>query len=230
MSKLDNEELIRRVSRELMDSYDEELEMEVEDRDRVPLPEGADEDRQERGRRRRKDREDSGERTGIFRLRRDRGEDIWPDDGISDEDYWASVAADRPLNAAGSPLDDDPLPRPAAGGEKGAGHLPRRCAVERGVPLRLLGIGIGPGANQPRRQLGLAGHRGVVEQCLTARALKPRARSIALDRGEEPVSRRRPQDGVEGRIRSERPAFDLHYPQIRSGRSRSAEKSVTARQ
>jgi cytochrome c oxidase subunit I len=32
------------------------------------------------------------------------------------------------------------------------------------------------------------------------------------------------------RIRSERPAFDLHYPQIRSGRSRSAEKSVTARQ
>ncbi len=62
------------------------------------LPEGADEDRPERGRRRRRDREDRGERTGILRLRRDRGEDIWPDDGISDEDYWASVAADRPLD------------------------------------------------------------------------------------------------------------------------------------
>jgi hypothetical protein len=77
------------------------------------LPEGADDERQERGRRRRKDREDTGERTGIFRLRRDRGEDIWPDDGISDEDYWASVAADRPLNGADSPLDD-PLSRAAA--------------------------------------------------------------------------------------------------------------------
>jgi polyphosphate kinase len=41
MAKLDNEELIRRISRELMDSYDEELEMEVEDRDRLPLPAGA---------------------------------------------------------------------------------------------------------------------------------------------------------------------------------------------
>jgi polyphosphate kinase 2 len=41
MSTLDNEELIRRISRELMDSYDEELEMEVEDKDRVPLPSGG---------------------------------------------------------------------------------------------------------------------------------------------------------------------------------------------
>jgi polyphosphate kinase 2 len=41
MSTLDNEELIRRISRELMDSYDEELEMEVEDKDRVPLPPDA---------------------------------------------------------------------------------------------------------------------------------------------------------------------------------------------
>ncbi len=86
------------------------------------LPEGADDDRQERGRRRRKDREDRGERTGILpRLRRDRGEDIWPDDGISDEDYWASVAADRPLNGAGSPLDD----------ERGPAGAPRRPADPR---------------------------------------------------------------------------------------------------
>lgn len=75
------------------------------------LPEGADEDRQERSRRRRRDREDRGERTGILRLRRDRGEDIWPDDGISDEDYWASVAADRPLNAG----DAGPKAAPRAG-------------------------------------------------------------------------------------------------------------------
>jgi polyphosphate kinase 2 len=38
MPKLD-EEMIRRITRDLMDSYDEELEMEVEDRH--PLPEGA---------------------------------------------------------------------------------------------------------------------------------------------------------------------------------------------
>jgi hypothetical protein len=72
------------------------------------LPEGADEDRPDRTRRRRRDREDRGERTGILRLRRDRGEDIWPDDGISDEDYWASVAADRPLNGTDSSLDNAP--------------------------------------------------------------------------------------------------------------------------
>ncbi len=80
------------------------------------LPDGADEDRSDRTRRRRRDREDRGERTGILRLRRDRGEDIWPDDGISDEDYWASVAADRPLNGTDSPLDNLPAtggsPRP----------------------------------------------------------------------------------------------------------------------
>jgi polyphosphate kinase len=41
MTMLDNEELIRRISRELMDSYDEELEMEFEDKDSRALPEGA---------------------------------------------------------------------------------------------------------------------------------------------------------------------------------------------
>jgi serine/threonine protein kinase len=30
-------------------------------------------------------------------LGRKRDQDIWPDDGVSDEDYWASVASDRPL-------------------------------------------------------------------------------------------------------------------------------------
>ena len=36
MPRLDSEELIRRISRDLADSYDEELEMETEDRH--PLP------------------------------------------------------------------------------------------------------------------------------------------------------------------------------------------------
>ena len=75
------------------------------------LPEGADDDRPDRGRRRRRDREDRGERTGILWMRRDRGEDIWPDDGISDEDYWASVAADRPLDGADAPPGAPPGPR-----------------------------------------------------------------------------------------------------------------------
>jgi polyphosphate kinase 2 len=45
MSSLDNEELIRRISRDLADSYDEELELETEDRHPLPdLPAGADGD------------------------------------------------------------------------------------------------------------------------------------------------------------------------------------------
>jgi hypothetical protein len=91
------------------------------------LPDGADEDRSDRGRRRRRDREDRGERTGILRLRRDRGEDIWPDDGISDEDYWASVASDRPLNGTDSPIDNFP----GAGGGTSASAGPRPGADGR---------------------------------------------------------------------------------------------------
>jgi hypothetical protein len=49
---------------------------------------------------RRRDRGERGERRRPRLGRRDKGEDIWPDDGVSDEDYWASVAADRPLPGA----------------------------------------------------------------------------------------------------------------------------------
>ncbi len=78
------------------------------------LPDGADEEPAERGGRRRKER---GERTGRLRLgRRDRGEEIWPDDGVSDEDYWASVASDRPLTGGHQPLRG----RTAAGGRQPA--------------------------------------------------------------------------------------------------------------
>jgi hypothetical protein len=74
------------------------------------LPDGTDDERAERGGRKRKARGEWGSRLG---LRRDRGEDIWPDDGVSDEDYWASVAADRPLTPSFSPLEADPGPAPA---------------------------------------------------------------------------------------------------------------------
>ena len=36
MPSLDREELVRRISRDLADSYDEELEMEIEDREHLP--------------------------------------------------------------------------------------------------------------------------------------------------------------------------------------------------
>ena len=118
------------------------------------LPDGADDDRPDRSRRRRRDREDRGERTGILRLRRDRGEDIWPDDGISDEDYWASVAADRPLNGTDSPPDNAPgagggnsrpgtdAARPARDARPGTGGADSRFGGEqrggeRGVTGRL---------------------------------------------------------------------------------------------
>jgi len=42
LSSLDGEELIRRVSRDIADGYDEEMELEIEDRHPLPgLPDGA---------------------------------------------------------------------------------------------------------------------------------------------------------------------------------------------
>jgi polyphosphate kinase 2 len=53
MSSLDSEELIRRIGRDLADSYDEELEMEIEDRHPLPgVPAGADGDAEKNYRRR----------------------------------------------------------------------------------------------------------------------------------------------------------------------------------
>lgn len=48
-----------------------------------------------------------GRKRRIRIKRRDKGDDIWPEDGVSDEDYWASVAADRPLPGTSSALDSD---------------------------------------------------------------------------------------------------------------------------
>ena len=47
-------------------------------------------------------------------LRRDRGEGIWPDDGVSDEAYWAEVAADTPLASRYEARLDASLPDAAA--------------------------------------------------------------------------------------------------------------------
>ncbi len=146
------------------------------------LPDGADDDRPDRSRRRRKDREDRGERTGILRLRRDRGEDIWPDDGISDEDYWASVAADRPLNGTDSPVDNAPgagggnsrpgmdAARPARDARPGTGGADSRFGGEqrggeRGVTGRLgpppgLAGDYKPGAQGSAGAAGGPGHPG----------------------------------------------------------------------
>jgi hypothetical protein len=145
------------------------------------LPDGADDDRPDRSRRRRRDREDRGERTGILRLRRDRGEDIWPDDGISDEDYWASVAADRPLNGTDLPADNAPsaggnsrqgtdASRPARGARPGTGGADSRFGGEqrggeRGVTGRLgpppgLAGDYKPGAQGGAGAAGGPGHPG----------------------------------------------------------------------
>jgi hypothetical protein len=96
------------------------------------LPNGADEVRPERSRRWRRDREDRTDWTGILRLRRDKGEDIWPDDGISDEDYWASVSADQPLNGAEVPDPDD---RRAPGAARRPGAGPRAGAASTDSPF-----------------------------------------------------------------------------------------------
>src|SRR5580692_10796659 len=134
------------------------------------LPEGSDEEPAERGSRRRKDR---GERTGVFRsLRRDRGEDIWPDDGISDEDYWASVASDRPLTGANPPLESDhlaaadsrPMGRPGGhASSDGGARMPATGADDARA-----GAGLRPGADprtgaDPRfgdEQRGVTGRLG----------------------------------------------------------------------
>jgi hypothetical protein len=94
---------------------------------------GADRgDRAERGGGRR--RRDRGERR--LRLgRRDRSVDIWPDDEVSDEDYWASVSADRPFHSANDALDADPsqadgrpMGRPAGAARRGGASESRLTA------------------------------------------------------------------------------------------------------
>jgi len=111
-------------------------------------------DRAERGGgRRRRDRGgDRGERR--LRLgRRDRSVDIWPDDEVSDEDYWASVSADRPFHSANDALDADPSQaadgRPM-GRSRTAGAARRGGASEsRRTADRPLGADRGPGGDRP---------------------------------------------------------------------------------
>jgi hypothetical protein len=109
-------------------------------------------DRAERGggRRRRERGGDRGERR--LRLgRRDRSPDIWPDDEVSDEDYWASVSADRPFHSANDALDADPsqaaadarpMGRPAGAARHGGASESRLTAD------RPLGADRGPGGER----------------------------------------------------------------------------------
>src|SRR5580693_1936077 len=110
-------------------------------------------DRAERGgggRRRRERGGDRGERR--LRLgRRDRSPDIWPDDEVSDEDYWASVSADRPFHSANDALDADPakaaadarpMGRPAGAARHGGAGESRLTAD------RPLGADRGPGGDR----------------------------------------------------------------------------------
>jgi hypothetical protein len=112
-------------------------------------------DRAERGGGRRR-RERGGERR--LRLgRRDRSPDIWPDDEVSDEDYWASVSADRPFHSANDALDADPSQ--AAAGARPMGRRARAArhggaSESRLTSGRPLGADRGPGerhlAGDPR--------------------------------------------------------------------------------
>jgi hypothetical protein len=107
-------------------------------------------DRAERGGGGRRRRERGGERR--LRLgRRDRSPDIWPDDEVSDEDYWASVSADRPFHSANDALDADPaqaaadarpMGRPAGAARHGGAGESRLTAD------RPLGADRGPGGDR----------------------------------------------------------------------------------
>ena len=107
-------------------------------------------DRAERGGgRRRRDRGERRRRLG----RRDRSVDIWPDDEVSDEDYWASVSADRPFHSANDALDADPSQaadgrpmgrsRPAGAARRGGARESRLTAD------RPPGADRGPGGDRP---------------------------------------------------------------------------------
>lgn len=110
------------------------------------------------GGRRRRDRGDRGgdrAERGERRLRlgrRDRSVDIWPDDEVSDEDYWASVSADRPFHSANDALDADPLQAAADGrpmGRPAGAARPGGASESRLTADRPLGADRGPGGDRP---------------------------------------------------------------------------------
>jgi hypothetical protein len=64
-----------------------------------------------------------------FGLRRRDDEEIWPDDGVSDEDYWATVATERSLPPANGPSANE---RPANGPAQAA--IPAAGPRHGGMP------------------------------------------------------------------------------------------------
>ena len=108
-------------------------------------------DRAERGGGRRRRERGGGRGERRLRLgRRDRSPDIWPDDEVSDEDYWASVSADRPFHSANDALDADPS-QAAAGrpmGRPPGAARPGGASESRLTADRPLGADRGPGGKR----------------------------------------------------------------------------------
>jgi hypothetical protein len=104
-------------------------------------------------------RRERGERRRPRLGRRDRDGEIWPDDGVSDEDYWASVAADRPLPGAGSGPEADatqvmgshagPVPGRPTGGYPGNESRPGSPGTHGGNGSRTGRLGAPPGLSGP---------------------------------------------------------------------------------
>jgi DNA polymerase-3 subunit gamma/tau len=102
-----------------------------------------------------------------FRLgRRDDEADIWPDDEVSDEDYWASVATEKSLPSTDQPRSGGPHfspagPRPTTADARPSG-LSRHAARPQATPRPAAGLAMpsttassplgatsGPGMNSP---------------------------------------------------------------------------------
>jgi hypothetical protein len=110
-------------------------------------------DRAERGGRRRRERGGDRSERRLRLGRRDRSPDIWPDDEVSDEDYWASVSADRPFHSANDALDADPSQAAAdarpMGRSRPAGAARHGGASESRLTAdRPLGADRGPGGER----------------------------------------------------------------------------------
>jgi hypothetical protein len=85
---------------------------------------------------RKQDDDDGKKKSRRFGLRRHDDEEFWPDDEVSDEDYWASVATERSLPSTGGPAASPPA-LPAATERGQAGRLsgdPRQAQRPGGVP------------------------------------------------------------------------------------------------
>lgn len=136
--------------------------------------------------------EGEGERTRRVRLRRERDVGIWPDDEVSDEDYWASVATDKPIPRTGQDQD-------------------------RGVP-GLADQGRGQAAFQPPSRVGNSGSRqaawqGSGDRTEVISRVNRRDGGDRNDRPAEPAMRQPPPYAPQADARAPyRPGIPGHQP------------------